>query len=480
MKVRIGGDATQFRQTLAGVKGEAAKAGKSIAGAISSPLGLALGGSGLAAGLIALGKSVIDAADDVDKGSQKMQVSAEAYQRFAQMANFAGTSIDNMVSAFGRMSRVITGADEESKMAQKSFWRIGLTLDDLKNKKPDEQFAIIAKHLANVTDEATRSAAAQEIFGRGGVELLPLIKNYEELARQVEDMPVMSDENVAAAARYKDALDAIGQSIQSSLINSGLIEWLADAAEGMAKLNKPHANVTDNKGSYKKSGFWRNVVDTWVPDAEGEAFALGVTDEEQAKLDADRKRRRASGKTYGEEKKEKDTKQKNLIAEMEAKAKAEKEAEAARKKAEQEAEREKERKAKAREVAADTVADMEHQVKMQKMINDGKEREATIEDAIYRAKERSSEITDEELKKIGEKAGELYDLTKKDKKDKDPKTPDNEPQISALERIGAIFGGMGNKDGTRELKSIASYTKKTNSLLEKIADKNTDASLGVV
>lgn len=479
MKVRIGGDATQFRQTLAGVKGEAAKAGKSIAGAISSPLGLALGGSGLAAGLIALGKSAIDAADDVDKGSQKIQVSAETYQRLAQMANFAGSSIEQLVPAFGRMSRVIAGADEESITAQKSLWRIGLTLDDLKGKKPEDQFALIAKRLSSVSDEAARSAAAQEIFGRGGVELLPLIKNYEELARQVEDMPVMSDENVAAAARYKDALDAIGQSIQSNLINSGLIQWLADAAEGMAKLNKPNANVTDVGGSYRKSGFFRNLADSVLPEG-GAQFTVGITPEEQAKLDADRKRRRASGKTYGEEKKEKEIVRKNLVAEMEAKAKAEKEAEAARKKAEAEAEREKERKAKAREVAADTVADMEHQVKIQKMINDGKEREATIEDAIYRAKERSSEITDEELKKVGEKAGELYDLTKKDKKDKDPKTPDNEPQVTALERIGAIFGGMGNKEGTRELKSIASYTKKTNSLLEKIADKTNESTLGAV
>ena len=55
MKVRIGGDASQFRQTLAGVNGEAAKAGKSIASALSSPLGMALGGGGVMAGLIEWG-----------------------------------------------------------------------------------------------------------------------------------------------------------------------------------------------------------------------------------------------------------------------------------------------------------------------------------------------------------------------------------------------------------------------------------------
>lgn len=55
------------------------------------------------------------------------------------------------------------------------------------------------------------------------------------------------------------------------------------------------------------------------------------------------------------------------------------------------------------------IADLDHQIAQQKLINYGKEREAAIEDAIRQAKAENSNLTDQELAKIREQTGALWD-----------------------------------------------------------------------
>lgn len=55
------------------------------------------------------------------------------------------------------------------------------------------------------------------------------------------------------------------------------------------------------------------------------------------------------------------------------------------------------------------IADLDHQIAQQKLINDGKEREAAIEDAIRQAKAENANLTDQDLMKIRERTGALWD-----------------------------------------------------------------------
>lgn len=60
------------------------------------------------------------------------------------------------------------------------------------------------------------------------------------------------------------------------------------------------------------------------------------------------------------------------------------------------------------------ISDKEEEIKLQKMLNEGKDREAAIEKAIYDAKadaeSKGQQLNEEQLAKIAEQAGELYDL----------------------------------------------------------------------
>lgn len=512
MKVRIGGDATGFKRALDGAKGEAVKGGKSIASALSSPLGMAMGGAGAVAGIIAFTKAAVDAGDKIDKGSQKLGISAEQYQRLDRMAGDAGATIEQVIPSFARMAKMLQGADEESKTAQKSLERLGLTVEELKGKRPDEQFAIIARRLNAISDASTKAATAQAIFGRSALELMPLINGYDDLEAKFKDVAVMTDENVKAAARYKDAVEAIGFSIQNSLVNTGFIQWLADAAEGMDAL-------TDASGKFSVKGAsdMQKRLESLVVFASAYADKLADASLQAAIL----RKLTTGGKTFldynttsAENEAAKPTtdadieaaENKKLLAELnniliegeknlaDLKAKNAKELdewnkileESEKNLAELTAKKTKE-KERQQEIAEKQIADMEHELKMQQMINDGKAREAAIEDEIYRAKQRSSELTDAQIAQIEDMAGQLYDLKAGEEstataRGGSSRVGGRDDTTTAMERMGAILGGVGgaNSQTLRIQNEHVRVSRESLRIQQKILDKTGDAAIGSV
>lgn len=122
--------------------------------------------------------------DSIDKQSQKLQISAEDYQKLAFAAERSGTSIEVMATA----QKSLAGTDFN-----------GTLMDAI-------------QAVAGVADESERAALATELFGKkAGMEMLPLLNSGAEgiqgLYDEFESLGgVMSNEAVAAAAAYEDAM----------------------------------------------------------------------------------------------------------------------------------------------------------------------------------------------------------------------------------------------------------------------------------
>ena len=148
--------------------------------------GAALAGAAVAAGtaVFAAASKVAEAGDEIDKGSQKLQVTAEQYQKLAFAAERSGTSIDTLAVA--------------NKTLQKSDFS-GNLYDAVKS-------------VASISDASERAAKAVELFGsKAGQEMLPLLNSgaegVQELFDQVDKLGgLMSNEAVAASAKYEDSL----------------------------------------------------------------------------------------------------------------------------------------------------------------------------------------------------------------------------------------------------------------------------------
>lgn len=104
-------------------------------------------------------------------------------------------------------------------------------------------------------------------------------------------------------------------------------------------------------------------------------------------------------------------------------------------KADQERQKAEEERQKQRESTAEQIAANQQGIEQQQLINDGKAREAEIQKAIIEAKKQDPNITDEEIAKIREQTGLMYDL-------KNVRTEDKNVQkeaAAASERVNALL-----------------------------------------
>jgi len=186
--------------------------GKKIAAGVAAGLA-ALGTAAVAAGkgIWEMSNRAAEAGDAIDKQSQKVGLSYESYQKWDYAMQLAGTSMSSCTTGLKTLTNTFDDAQNGSEGAIKKFERLGLSLDDLEGKSREEVFGAVVEALQGVADETEKAALANDMFGKSGQDLLPLLNQSaeatQELLQQAEDYGmVMSDEAVKASAEFEDSL----------------------------------------------------------------------------------------------------------------------------------------------------------------------------------------------------------------------------------------------------------------------------------
>jgi len=169
-----------------------------VGGAILAPLALSA-------------KYFASAGDRMEKLSRRTGLSVEALSELGFAADRSGTSMDALEKGLRRMQRNVYDLGRGLSTTVDAFDDIGLTLEDLAGLKPEDQFTLIADRLSQVEDMSRRAAIAQQLFGRSGTEMLPMIEDgaagMEELRKQGRALGLtMSTSDAKAAAKFTDAL----------------------------------------------------------------------------------------------------------------------------------------------------------------------------------------------------------------------------------------------------------------------------------
>lgn len=221
-------------------KGFASKLGSGLKTAAKvGTAALAAVGTAAAAATTALVKGAGEAAaygDNIDKASQKLGISAEAYQEWDAVLQHSGTSIDSM--SIG-MKTLATQAQSGSD----AFKKLGISQKQAAKMSREDLFEATITALQNVSNENERAALAQELFGRSAMELGPLLNTSAEDTQAMRDRVhelggVMSDEAVKAAAAYQDSLQDMQTAIDGtkrSLI-SEFLPSLTTVMDGVTEL----------------------------------------------------------------------------------------------------------------------------------------------------------------------------------------------------------------------------------------------------
>ena len=261
----------------------AESSGQSFGTKLKSGLGTAakVGGVALAAvGTAAAGatKSFISGVanvasygDAIDKNSQKMNMSATAYQEWDFVMQHAGTSIDSMKMSIKTLSNAAeTGKD--------SFERLGISQEQIASMSGEELFGATISALQNVEDETERTYLAGQLLGRGATELGPLLnmsaEELEGMKQQAHELGgVLSDDTIKNAAQFEDSLQNM-QTAFNGTKNSMLSDFLPAFSTTMDGLASIFSGSDIEGGLGKVEEGVKNLADGLVKKAP-EVFAIG-------------------------------------------------------------------------------------------------------------------------------------------------------------------------------------------------------------
>ena len=215
---------------LKGGLATAAKVGAKAIGAVTAATGA------LYTGITAAAGSVASYGDNIDKMSQKMGMSAEAYQEWDAVMQHSGTSIESLQAGMKTLANAVESGND-------AFDRLGISQEEIAKMSNEELFSATITALQNVDNETERTYLAGQLLGRGATELGALLNTSAEDTQAMKDRVhelggVMSDEAVKASARYQDSLQDMKTSF-SGLKNSLIADFLpgmATVMDGIASL----------------------------------------------------------------------------------------------------------------------------------------------------------------------------------------------------------------------------------------------------
>lgn len=229
----------------------------SLASKLSKGLGsgiktIAKWGAALTTGAIAGGAALLgvanksaETADRVDKLSQKILMSRKGFQEWDHIMNQSGVSIESMQGGMKKLNKMLTDASSGSKSAVGVFRELGVSLDELKNMSPEQAFEKAVKALQAMPEGAKKAQLANELFGRSGSELAPILnatsEDIEQLRKDAHDLGlVMSDDAVDAGVLFGDTMADVKDALNMAFVDIGTeVMPLLQKFAGWLKENMP-------------------------------------------------------------------------------------------------------------------------------------------------------------------------------------------------------------------------------------------------
>jgi len=185
---------------------------------------LAIGVTAVATGLALMVRNTANAADRIDKMSQKIGMSRKGFQEWDFILSQSGTSIDSMAMGMKSLTAKMEEAKNGAGRGAAVFERLGIIITDSMSQEDVFRQAVIS--LQGMEDGAEKAYLAQELFSRSGQELMPLLNQQagyvDELTATYERLGLeISDEVIDAGVNYKDTMDQLKRSFGAIFIAVG-------------------------------------------------------------------------------------------------------------------------------------------------------------------------------------------------------------------------------------------------------------------
>lgn len=147
------------------------------------------------------------AATEAEHMAQRLGISAEAYQKLGYVAKTAGVSQEEMGASLRVLQKNAFEASRGNEKMIDNFYRLGVSVTDSNGhlKTAEQLFAEAGDGLAKLKDPTMRTALAQEVLGRSGTALLPVLMKgsaaIKEQQKHLEELGAVMDEDFIARSK---------------------------------------------------------------------------------------------------------------------------------------------------------------------------------------------------------------------------------------------------------------------------------------
>lgn len=195
-----------------------------------------------ATALVGVAKGAASTADNVDKMSQRLGVSKTAFQELDFVLSQSGVDINSFQTGMKTLLKNMDGVSEGNKTSIGNFEKLGVTVQNANGtlKSQEEVLFDTIKAFQAMEDSSEKSRLAQELFGKQGQEIIPLLNaesgSLEEMRKQAHDLGlVLSDDAVDAGVKLTDTMDQTKRAFDSIVTKIGVsvmpiiqsaLEWL--------------------------------------------------------------------------------------------------------------------------------------------------------------------------------------------------------------------------------------------------------------
>ena len=174
--------------------------------------------------------NVSQSIDATNTLAQRTGIAVSSLQALQLAAKLSGVA--DVTGVVQKLGLAIGEAAESGKT--EAFTKLGLNFQALQSMSPEDQFKAIQQAISALSTPAERAAAAVSIFGKAGVELLPLMnQNLAEVEERMRRLgAIVGDDQVEAIDGMNRALNMVSATFDGIIGN--VVGNLAPVVESLA------------------------------------------------------------------------------------------------------------------------------------------------------------------------------------------------------------------------------------------------------
>jgi len=201
---------------------------------------------------------ITDFQDKIAKASKATGIAVKSLSSLGFVAERSGASLDAVTIGLRTMIKRAADASYGLKTAERSFEQLGIQVTDANGnlKEGNALLLEIAESFKRETDATKKAALAQEIFGRSGLDLIPMLnegkEGIEALQKRAEELGITFDEKTAAKAEeFRDRVTDLNTALNGlkfqlvTNVTPALVEMFETMTTGITDVKKFYDQVSE-------------------------------------------------------------------------------------------------------------------------------------------------------------------------------------------------------------------------------------------